>query len=272
MNSEDILLYACVDGESEGASTEDSHASEIPEQYTSTATSDIMNEVNNSDVSTQNTTEQNTSTENNSPTEIDLDGEKISLEDIRKYKQGYDSYSKQVNQYKDLQNKSKEAIELYDYLQSNQELAKKLYEFDKELQEGNSGLKDKMPTPEKQALDSMRRDLTLMQIDAQLEKFKAQDENFDEVNVLRIATENNVNLDLAYKIWKGENAEQRIKDELDKQSKNITKSIQESKKTKTLITETNEGTVDDSYGLSEIEQVYAQKLGMTNQEYAKWKK
>ena len=129
-----------------------------------------------------------------------------------------------------------------------------------------------MPTPEKQALDSMRRDLTLMQIDAQLEKFKAQDENFDEVNVLRIATENNVNLDLAYKIWKGENAEKRIKDELDKQSKNITKRIQEGKQTKTLITETNEGAVDDSYGLSEIEQVYAQKLGMTNQEYAKWKK
>ena len=67
-------------------------------------------------------------------------------------------------------------------------------------------------------------------------------------------------------------AEKRIKDELDKQSKNITKSIQEGKKTKTLITETNEGAVDDSYGLSEIEQVYAQKLGMTNQEYAKWKK
>lgn len=191
-------------------------------------------------------------------------------EDIEKFRNGYESYNKQLEAYKQLEMQSKDALELYNYLNSNKDLAQKLYEFDKELQ---GGIQDKMPSKEREEMNSLRLEVEKMKIDKELNAIKSKDSSVDELELLTIANEHKVSLDLAYKIFKGSNFEKSLKQELDKQSKNLTNQIQQNGNvTKTLISEGDKANNDNaSYGLSAMEVQYAEKLGMSAEEYSKWK-
>ena len=254
---EEILKLACVDGE--GASD------------TSTESSD--------ESSTDASTQENTSTETNEeiptedvPEEVEIDGEKISYDDIRKFKNGYNSYAKTLNDYKELSDRSKDAIELYNYIKGNKELAQKLYEFDEELNNGGSKLDDKMPSKEKEEISNLKREINTMKIENQLNVLKAKDSSMDELQVLKIATEKNLDLETAYKVYKADNFDKELQAKLKEQSKKTTKELKDaSSKTKTLITEGEQGSADVNYGLSDTELLFAKKLGMEPKEYSKWK-
>lgn len=203
--------------------------------------------------------------------QVEIDGEVLTFEQIKQFKQGYTGYSKQVSDYKALEAQSKEALDLYNYIKGNKDLAQKLYEFDQELNEGS--IKEKLPSPEKEAITSMQQDMNMMKIERDLGAIKAKDSSVDEMALLQIATEQRLSLDIAYKVWKADNFETSLKTKLSEQSKNITKSLQDAKTaTRSLITEDSDKNADDGrFGLSEQEFKFAERMEMKPQEYAEWK-
>ena len=200
------------------------------------------------------------------PQEYEIDGEKLTLDQIRQFKSGYEGYTKSINDYKTLETQSKEALELYNYLKGNKDLAQKLYEYDNELQ-------GKMPSKEKDEVNSMRQELDMLRIERNLESLKSKDPEVDEISVLKIATEGKLPLDIAYKVWKADNYEASLKQKLNEQSKQITKQIETNNGvTKTLIGDNaSSKNVNGNFGLSPLELAYAEKLGMSAEEYSKWK-
>lgn len=207
----------------------------------------------------------------NTPQTYEIDGEQYTLDQIKSFRQGYDSYTKVQNDYQALQQQSSEALELFNYLKSNQELSKKLYEYDQELQ---GGLQNKLPSQEKEMFQNMQREINVMKIEKQLASIEAKDPNVDKVQLLTLANQNNISLDLAYNVLRGMNFENELKKSLENQSKDMTNQIQNNAKiTKTLITEgdNKSGGQDFNFGLSTQEVTMAEKLGMSLEEYAKWK-
>lgn len=207
----------------------------------------------------------------NTPQTYEIDGEQYTLDQIKSFRQGYDSYTKVQSDYQALQQQSSEALELFNYLKSNQELSKKLYEYDQELQ---GGLQNKLPSQEKEMFQNMQREINVMKIEKQLASIEAKDPNVDKVQLLTLANQNNISLDLAYNVLRGMNFENELKKSLENQSKDMTNQIQNNAKiTKTLITEgdNKSGGQDLNFGLSTQEVTMAEKLGMSLEEYAKWK-
>lgn len=207
----------------------------------------------------------------NTPQTYEIDGEQYTLDQIKSFRQGYDSYTKVQNDYQALQQQSSEALELFNYLKGNQELSKKLYEYDQELQ---GGLQNKLPSQEKEMFQNMQREINVMKIEKQLASIEAKDPNVDKVQLLTLANQNNISLDLAYNVLRGMNFENELKKSLENQSKDMTNQIQNNAKiTKTLITEgdNKSGGQDLNFGLSTQEVTMAEKLGMSLEEYAKWK-
>ena len=85
-----------------------------------TNTSDLSEEENVQDIQ-------------DTPQYIELDGEQLTLEQIREFKQGYlrqSDYTKKTQILAQERERLKEAVELYDYLQSNPEIAQRLVEED----------------------------------------------------------------------------------------------------------------------------------------------
>ena len=252
MIKDEILLYVCIDGEdgdtgvAEDVIDTEDVAEDVPEQEEVEEESVPINE-------------------------IELDGEKITLEQIKQFKQGYNSYSKQVSDYKALQDQSKDALELFNYIKGNPELAQKLYEYDAEVNSGN--LQDKLPSKEKEEINTLRREMTAIKIDAELSSIKAKDASVNEIALLQIATEKGLPLDIAYKVWKADNYDTELKSKLKEQSKSITKDLQNAKKTtKTLITEDAGKADDGTFGLSKQEIAMANKLEISLEDYSRWKK
>lgn len=254
MIKDEILLYVCIDGEDGGNDI------------------DVTEDVDNAEEVTEEVQEQEEVEDESVPiNEIELDGEKITLEQIKQFKQGYNSYSKQISDYKALQEQSKEATELFNYIKGNPALAQKLYEYDAELNDGD--LKDKLPSKEKEEINTLRREMTAIKIDAELSSIKAKDSSVDEIALLQIATEKGLPLDIAYKVWKADNYDTELKGKLKEQSKSITKNLQDAKKTtKTLITGDTGKADDGTFGLSKQEIAMASKLEISLEDYARWKK
>ena len=250
MIKDKILLYVCIDGEDGDTDVTD----------------DVI------DTTEVETEEQEEVEEESVPiNEIEIDGEKLTFDQIKQFKQGYDNYSKQISDYKALQEQSKEATELFNYIKGNPALAQKLYEFDAELNNGD--LKDKMPSKEKEEIKTLKREITAIKIDAELSSIKAKDNSVDEIALLKLATEKGLPLDIAYKVWKADNYDTELKNKLKEQSKNITKDLQDAKKTTKTLIKGDSGKADDgTFGLSKQEIAMAKKLELSLEEYSKWKK
>lgn len=214
-----------------------------------------------------------TPAEPEAPSTFNVDGKEYTPEQIRQFESAYNNYNSTMQSYKEMEAKSKEAIELYDYLKSNQELSQKLYEFEQELQNGNSDLKEKLPSKEKEDIRNLRLELQTMKIEQQMNMIKSNDPNINEAEVYDLAIKNNLDLDMAYNVWRGQNFDKYMKQELAKQSKKMTDEISKNGQiTKTLIGEGDKGSPDNgTFGLSQAELDMCSKLEMLPKEYAEWK-
>lgn len=201
------------------------------------------------------------------PQEFEIDGEKLTLDQLREFKKGYmrqSDYTKKTQRIAQEKEENREARELYDFLKQNPEIAKKLAELAPEQAERAQ----KIVSPE---IQDIKMQLATMEIDTALEKIKSRDKDVDEMAVLNIAIEENISVEKAYKQWKGENFDNLLKKKLEEQSKNLTKKIQTNKeKTQTLISP--KAKPIDNFGLSDKEIEMASKLGMDMKEYAQWKR
>lgn len=211
--------------------------------------------------------EENVQDIQDTPQYIDLDGEQLTLEQIREFKQGYlrqSDYTKKTQILAQERERLKEAVELYEYLQNNPEIAQRLVEED-------TGVKNIAPTQENQMLKDLSYKIATIELEAQLNNLKAKDPDLDEIELLTIANQRGVNLDDAYNIYRGLNFDKILEKKLKEQSANLTKQIQQNGNvTKTLISDADKANKNANYGLSDAQLNMAKKLGMTPEEYAKW--
>jgi hypothetical protein len=206
------------------------------------------------------------------PTEtfFEIDGEKLTPQQIKEYRQGYlrqSDYTKKTHEIANLRKEHKDALELYEYFRANPHLAQKLSELE------DDGAKDinNVYKPQDPKLVEIDTKLKAMEINHELELIKMQDPNVDEVAILNLANEEVMPIAKAYKLWKGENHDRILKEALAKQSQELTEQIKKSNSSVTTLINPNDKPADVSFGLSDVEMKMAEKLGMTYQEYKKWK-
>lgn len=237
----------------------------------STATSDYFDSLERTNVQEeqQNTDEEQADSTEDVPDEGYLiDGEIFTPEQIKEWKQGYlrqSDYTKKTQELSQERARVKDAIELYEYLQGNPELAQQLATQDKSVQ-------SKAPTQDNKAIQELSYRLATMELDNQLNNIKTKDSTVDEVQLLNIATQNNCSLDVAYNIYRGMNFDKLLEQKLKEHSSKLTEEIKQNGiSTKSIISSGDKPNNDGNFGLSNDEIIMAGKLGMSLEEYSKWK-
>ena len=222
------------------------------------------------DVDEQEETQEET-TNQEAPLEFDIDGEKLTLEQIREFKRGYMRQSDYTRKTQELASKRQElndAVELYEYLKANPEIAAKLAEI---APEDKQELASKV-NPLYQKVEELSVQLRLNMLEKELEHVLSTDKyGVTEMELLEIAQQEKCSIDKAYKLWKADNADKILEKQIAESKKKITEEIQKNYGvTKTLI-KSNDNPAVKTTNLTEIEKIYAAKLGMSEEEYAKWK-
>lgn len=202
--------------------------------------------------------------------EIDIDGEKYSLDDVKSWKTSSitsKEYLDKVNQFETEKERYREAVELFEYMQGRPELVKKLYELDKEAPKVNS------IDPQMSMVNDLKTEIMKMKIEKELDILKIKEPEIDDMAVLKLAVDKKVDINTAATMWKGQNMDNILKKKLKEQSKNITQEISKNKEsTKSLIKNGDGIATSEDLGLSDLELMMAKKLGMEAAEYKKWKK
>lgn len=210
---------------------------------------------------------------------FEIDGEEVDYETLKEWKQGHlrqSDYTRKTQQIaqmrKELEKKEQEnqdALEIYQFLQANPDVAQMLYE-------SSDGTRQKPPSIQQQPATDPRveqviYELELQKLETTLNNLKQKDPNLNDVDILNIANEQGVDIETAYTIWRGQNFDKILQDEVKKKQEELVKRLKENKEsTSTLITPGDKG-VSKGLGLTEYEMQMAQKLDMTVEDYAKWK-
>lgn len=199
-----------------------------------------------------------------------IDGEEFTVDEIREWKRGnmrQSDYTRKTQEIAKQRKEAQEALEVYNYLMSNQELVKKLVELDTENPLEANKAKEKLD-PIKKELEDVKTQLKIKDIDAEINSIMSKDKLVNDIELLQIATDNKCDINTAYKLWRAENMDKIMAEK----EREITERIKRNADvTKTLITPTDKTPEVETYGLSEMETIYAERLGMTAQEYAMYK-
>lgn len=259
----DILNYLAVDGVEDAPIETPEGSVESQEPQESTNTTEVSNEP-------QEQAESNTDVLN----EIDIDGEKYTLDQIKSFKQNsitaqeYLSMREEIQKERDM---NKDAFELFNYLKSKPELTQKLYEFDSTLEQNMKSNSVNSETENRiQELEiKIRRD----EIERSLQSITSKDKDVNEIELLKVATENNVSVEQAYNIWRGQNFDKILEKRLNETKKTMSDSLKKNNEvTKTIISNGDKkNDTSATFGLTDLELKFAEKVGMTPSEYAKYK-
>lgn len=231
------------------------------------------------DVSTPETTVETPITSESIETEpqvstYDIDGEQFTIDEIREWRKGnlrQSDYTKKTQELARQRKEAKEALEVYNYLMSNQELVKKLVEIDTNNPLEANKAKEKLD-PIRKELEDVKTQLKIKDIDVELERITSKDKLVTDVDLLEIATKQNCDIQTAYNIWRGNNFDKIMAEREKELTKKITENIKKNADvTRTLITPTDKSPEVNTYGLSETELAFAERLEMTAEEYAKYK-
>lgn len=201
----------------------------------------------------------------------EVDGEKLTAAQIREFKKGsmrQSDYTRKTQELAQARKENVEALEVYNYLRDNPDIAKKLAEYTPET----DGKIAKSVDPVSKEIQSLNVKFATMDIERQLADITSKDSDVSDLELLELANTNGWDVKTAYNVWRGQNVDKIIAKKLAEQSKNLTKEIQSNHGiTKTLVSKGDKPNANGSFGLSEAEQSMASKLGMTNEEYNKWK-
>ena len=203
-------------------------------------------------------------------TEIELDGEKYTIDDVKSWKTSQmasTEYFEKVNALEREREQHKEALELFNYMKERPELVKKLYEFDSTAPKVNS------IDPSMNEVNNLKTEIMKMKIEKELEILKIKEPEINDLEVLKLAVDNRVDIKTAATMWKGKNFDKILNNKLKEQSKKLTNEISTNNKaTKTLIKNGDGVANTANHGLTEMELAFAKKLDMTPEEYKKYKR
>lgn len=204
------------------------------------------------------------------PTEYDIDGEKYSLDDIREWRKGnmrQSDYTKKTTELANQRKEAKDALEIYDYLMKKPELVQKLYELDVDNPTEVKNVQEKLD-PVARQVQELNQKLLIKDIETELKEITSKDKMVTDVELLELANEMKCPISTAYDIWKGKNLDKILKNNEIELKRSLAEEIKSNAtKTKTLISQTDAHNDNGDLGLSEQQIAFAERLGMTKEEY-----
>lgn len=207
------------------------------------------------------------------PTTYNIDGQEYTIEQLREFKNAglrQSDYTKKTQEIANMRKQYQEAIELTNYLKSKPELLNKLVELDGGSEQAQKAKQELDPVMSQ--INDLKMQLKVSELDKQLSDLKANDPTIDDVELLKFANEKKLDLETAYYLQRGMNFDKILNEKINEVKASLTKEIQDNKKiTKTLIGKADVKNDNGNYGLTEMETLMATKLGMSAEEYAKYK-
>ena len=225
-------------------------------------------------------TQENSEDVNTQPTEtitneIEIGGEKYTLDEIKEFRQGYLRQSDYTRKTQELARQRKEmqdAVELYNYLRENPYLLQNLQSetIDSDIRNVAQQL-----TPEMQKIQELEMRLAQQDLDNEINTLKSKYTDFDEVRVLQEAERRGItDLEFVYKALREDDKVDvdKIKEEAVKEAKEqILAELQQNKDTtKTLIDNKDTQSTAHIIQLTPAQKRVAKNMGISEDEYAKW--
>lgn len=221
---------------------------------------------------------ENTPVEDNTPImdKYSIDGEEYSIDDIREWKKSglrQSDYTRKTQELAKQRKEAQEALEVFNYLQSKPDLLKKLVELDGEdLDTKEIENVSKKIDPVQKEIQDIKTQLMVKEIDRELERIMSNDKTVTDVELLEIANEYKCDVNKAYTIWRGINFDKIIKAKELETKRALSEEIQKNAdRTRTLVTQDNSVSTSGDYGLDDTEKAWADKLGMSYEEYSRYK-
>ncbi len=200
---------------------------------------------------------------------------KPSKEEVeRMYKEyfGEPQQPKQEEVKPELDEETKSAIELYKYLEGNPHLIQAMRDVDVQ---GYKELNTYVPDELTRRVQEMEEFIQERQFRDYVDELKSQYPDFDEEKVCEFAEEKEIyDLEVAYKALKADSVKEPNIEELRAQIKQeiLNELKQNSLNTQTIIGSANTKPLNQTeVSLSSRESRIARAMGMTNEEYAKWR-
>lgn len=255
----DILkLIATTEGEIGGTPT-DNPAQEVQEPAENTIETNVEPTVETPEV----------------PSKYDIDGEEFTVDEIREWKKGnlrQSDYTKKTTELAKQRKEAEDALEVYGYLMSKPDLVKKLYEFDADNPDEVGKVQAKLDPVTKQ-INELNQKLLIKDIEVELKEITSKDKLVNDVELLQLANDMKCSVATAYDIWKGKNMDRILKDRESEIKRQIAKQTQENADTtRTLIKQTDKVNDNGSFGLTDEQVLFADKIGMSAEDYAKYSK
>lgn len=261
----DILkLIAVTEGDDSGTST-DTLVETTQESVVETEGAEVTETVETEATETE--------VANDVPSEFEIDGEKYSIDDIREWKKSglrQSDYTKKTQEVAKMRKEAEEALEVYNYLMSKPDLVKKLYELDTDNPDEVKKVQTKLDPVTKQ-INELNQKLLIKDIESELKEITSKDKLVNDVELLELATANKCSIATAYDMWKGKNVDKILKEKEAEIKRQIAKQTKENADTtRTLIKPTDTKNDNGKFGLSDTQLAFAEKMGMTAEEYAKF--
>lgn len=254
------------------ASTEVDTQSQATDTPVETIQEPVANEVE-TEVQAEQTEQAEVETTPDLPSEFEIDGEKYSLDDIREWRKGnmrQADYTKKTTELAQKRKEAEEALEVYNYLMSKPDLVKKLYELDTENPQEVAKVSQKLDPVTKQ-ISELNQKLLIKDIEAELKEITSKDKMVNDVELLELANQMKCSVSVAYDIWRGKNMDKIIKAKEQEVKRQLAQEIKtKSDTTKTLIKQADANNDKGTFGLTDEQIMFAEKLGMTTEEYSKY--
>ena len=200
---------------------------------------------------------------------IELDGEKYTPEQIKEWKLGnvrLSDYTRKTQEVAQSRKMNEQAIELFNFLQENPTLVDVMNQEYTKMSNGDSVDKNGNVVPQEvlNQINGMQQQLANMQLYKELSSLKSKYKDFDEDKVLMYAADNGIlNLEIAYKAMRDvdeESIKTKILEEL-KSNRGVANNLISS----------HNGVPNNNTTLTNQEKAMASKLGMSEEDYQKWK-
>lgn len=221
--------------------------------------------------------------EDNESLEIEIDGEKFTLDDVLEWKRGNmrtSDYTRKTQEVKtereQLQREAaqnREAVNLFQTIQANPDLIKIINDYastaELVIPGVNSQPQQQQPNYDPR-VDDLLRQTFIEKTEAQLKEILAENTGVTDVELLSLAESMKTDVKTAYEVWKGRNVDKIVNKKLQTEKLKINDEIKNNKNsTISLINKAQKKKPQQSV-LSDSKMDAAKALGMSAEEYAKW--
>ena len=204
---------------------------------------------------------------------------KISVDEIKEWKQGYlrqSDYTRKTQSLASQRQEYEDAVNLYNYLKANPELASRLQDDSYDGNQQYQQMTEKL-NPFYQRLETLEQQLINQELDKEINDLKTKYPDFNEVEILNEANKRGVtDLEFVYKAMSSKNTDDVRKQIEDEVRQQILKELQDNNtSTQTIISNGDKAPVK-SYNLTPQETSVAksyieQGVFESIDEYVKWR-